>query len=47
VSRAVVLDPEVAPELKTCLEKSALNLKNVPPGLPERVELRVVFSVKK
>jgi thiol-disulfide isomerase/thioredoxin len=44
--RVVLLDPEATPELKACVENGALGLKNLPPGLGEKFELKVVFAPK-
>lgn len=44
ISRAVVLDPELSPALRLCLERSATNLKNVPTDESEKLDLRVTFA---
>lgn len=44
ISRAVVLDPELSPELRTCLERAATGLKNVPADKSEKLDLRVTFA---
>jgi hypothetical protein len=48
ITKAVVLDPELPAELRTCLEKSAVASKNVPAtGVPEKAELHVMFAPQK
>jgi hypothetical protein len=44
ITRAVVLDPELAAELRTCLETSATSIKNVPSGVAAKSEVHVLFS---
>jgi hypothetical protein len=46
VTKAVVLDPEVSPELKACLEKGAMGLKDFPNDLGERTTFNVPLVAK-
>jgi hypothetical protein len=46
VTKAIVLDPEVSPELKACLEKGARGLKELPPTFGPKIELNVPLDAK-